>query len=351
MEHRKIMALGKSSMVVSIPKPWLKMNALDRGDMVSMDIQSDGCLIIHPTMTPKEIKREIHLCVEADESDESIVRRIIGSYLDGYNTIKLSSAKIFTADQQRAIRQIVGTLYMMVMESEASSIVLQTLIDESKASVVSGIERIHIITYSMCRDILKATENWDTDLARSVVSLEDDVDQLTYFLIRLIRGAALNPSLGKQLGLDPLDCLDYQTLVHRIERIADHATNIANSVIALIESKIEIPENILSTLIEAAKIAFTSYDEAVNGFLTKDIDQTNEIIDRQKIIRELFKDITPLPRFGKPDDTASLSQVITLRESIKNISHHAADIAEITIDRAYKLEEITQTSSNQIKRG
>ncbi|TET73075.1 phosphate uptake regulator PhoU [Candidatus Bathyarchaeota archaeon] len=351
MEQRKIMALGKSSMVVSIPKPWLKMNALGRGDMVSMDIQSDGCLIIHPTTTPKETKREIHLCVEADESDESIVRRIIGSYLDGYNTIKLSSAKIFTADQQRAIRKIVGTLYMMIMESEASSIVLQTLIDESKASVVSGIERIHIITYSMCRDILKATENWDPDLARSVVSLEDDVDQLTYFLLRLIRGAALNPTLGKQLGLDPLDCLDYQTLVHRIERIADHTTNIANSVIALIENKMEIPENVLSTLIEAAKIAFTSYDEAVNGFLTKNIDQTNEIIDRQKNIRELFKEITPLPRFEKPSDTASLSQVITMRESIKNISHHAADIAEITIDRAYKLEEITQTSSTQIKRG
>jgi len=348
MEQRKIMALGKSSMVVSIPKPWLKMNALGRGDMVSMDIQSDGCLIIHPTTTPKETKREIHLCVEADESDESIVRRIIGSYLDGYNTIKLSSAKIFTADQQRAIRKIVGTLYMMIMESEASSIVLQTLIDESKASVVSGIERIHIITYSMCRDILKATENWDTDLARSVVSLEDDVDQLTYFLLRLIRGAALNPSLGRQLGLDPLDCLDYQTLVHRIERIADHTTNIANSVIALIENKMEIPENVLSTLIEAAKIAFTSYDEAVNGFLTKNIDQTNEIIDRQKNIKELFKEITPLPRFGKPGDTASLSLVITMRESIKNISHHAADIAEITIDRAYKLEEITQTSSTQI---
>lgn len=351
MEQRKIMALGKSSMVVSIPKPWLKMNALGRGDMVSMDIQSDGCLIIHPTTTPKETKREIHLCVEADESDESIVRRIIGSYLDGYNTIKLSSAKIFTADQQRAIRKIVGTLYMMIMESEASSIVLQTLIDESKASVVSGIERIHIITYSMCRDILKATENWDPDLARSVVSLEDDVDQLTYFLLRLIRGAALNPTLGKQLGLDPLDCLDYQTLVHRIERIADYTTNIANSVIALIENKMEIPENVLSTLIEAAKIAFTSYDEAVNGFLTKNIDQTNEIIDRQKNIRELFKEITPLPRFEKPSDTASLSQVITMRESIKNISHHAADIAEITIDRAYKLEEITQTSSTQIKRG
>jgi phosphate uptake regulator len=351
MERRKIMALGKSSLVVSIPKPWLRLNTLERGDMVSMDIQSNGSLIIHPTSTPKDKKREIHLCVEALESEDSIIRRIIGSYLDGYNAIKLSSAKIFTVDQQKAIRKIVGTLYMMVMESEASSIILHTLIDESRASVVSGIERMHIITHSMCRDILRAIEDWDKDLARSVVSLEEDVDQLTYFLLRLIRGAALNPSLGNQLGLDPLDCLDYQTLVHRIERIADHNANIANSVIALIENKIQIPENVLSTLTKAAKIAFNSYNEAVNGFQSKNIDQTNEIIDRQKKIQELFREITPLPRFGKAGETASLSHVITMRESIKNISHHSADIAEITIDRAYKLEEVYKTSSTTINRG
>ena len=231
---------------------------------------------------------------------------------------------------------------MMVIESEASSIILQTLIDESKASVISGIERMHIITYSMCRDILRAVENWDDDLARSVVSLEEDVDQLTYFLLRLIRGAALNPSLGNQLGLDPLDCLDYMTLVNRIERIADHNTNIANSLIALIGEKKEVPENVLSTLQRAARIAFTSYDEAVNGYLSKNIDQTNEIIDRQKKLVELFREITPLPWFGEGIETAPLSQVILMRESIKNISHHAADIAELTIDRAYKLENLTQ---------
>jgi phosphate uptake regulator len=342
MEQRKIMALGKSSLVVSIPKTWLKMNTLNRGDMVSMDIQSDGSLVVHPATTPKEKKKEIHLLVEAEEHEESIIRRIIGSYLNGYNIIKLTSAKIFTVNQQRAIRQIISTLYMMVMESEASSIILQTLIDESKASVVSGIERMHIITYSMSRDILRSIEDWDIELPRSVVSLEEDVDQLTYFLTRLIRGAALNPSLANQLGLDPLDCLDYQTLVHRIERIADHNTNIANSVIALIENEIEVPDDLLSTLTEAAKIAFTSYDEAVNGFLSKNIDLTNEIIDRQKKIMVLFKEITPLPRFGKSWETAPLSQIIAMRDSIKNISHHAADIAEVTIDRAYRLEEADQ---------
>ncbi|UCH57253.1 MAG: AbrB/MazE/SpoVT family DNA-binding domain-containing protein [Candidatus Bathyarchaeota archaeon] len=340
MEQRKIMALGKSSLVISIPKPWLRMNDLERGDRVSLQIQPDGTLTVYPTSEIREKRKEIHLCIQAEESEESIIRRIIGSYLDGYTAMKLTSTKIFSPEQQRAIRGIVGTLYMMIMKSEASSVVLQTLIDESKASVSSSVERMHIITYSMCRDILNSMRNLDQSLARSVVSLEDDVDQLMFFLLRLIRSAAIDPSLGNQLGLDPLDCLDYQTLVHRIERIADHATIIAQSVIALAQSGMEIPKNILEALTKSAEIAFTSYDQAVQGYLSKDIEPTNQIIDRQREIDDLYQGITPLPLFGMPGDASMLSNVINIRESINKISHHTADIAELTIDRAYKSESL-----------
>ncbi|MFQ6052936.1 MAG: PhoU domain-containing protein [Candidatus Bathyarchaeia archaeon] len=63
---------------------------------------------------------------------------------------------------------------------------------------------------------------------------EDDVDHSMYLLRRLIRCAALSQSLADQLGLGPPDSLDYQALVHGIERVGDHTTNIANSVIALV---------------------------------------------------------------------------------------------------------------------
>jgi len=225
----------------------------------------------------------------------------------------------------------------MIIESDASRIMLETLIDESKVSVPSGIERMHMITISMCRDILSSMKNWNEGLARSVVSLEDDVDQLMFLFLRSIRSAAISPSLANQLGLDALDCLDYQTLVHRIERIADLATSIANDVIALIDSKIGVPENVLTALVGAFEIAFTSYDMAVQSFLSKDVSLSNDIIDKQKEIDDIFIGITPLPLFGKPNDISSLSHVIYIRENIRRISHDAADIAELTIDRAYKI--------------
>jgi phosphate uptake regulator len=225
---------------------------------------------------------------------------------------------------------------MMIVESEASSIVLETLIDEVRVSVLSGIERMHMITQSMCQDVLNSMRNWDERLVRSVEPLEDDVDQLMFLLLRLIRSSATTPSLANQQGLDLLDCLDHQTLVHRIERVADHSASIANSIITLIESKIIIPEKVMSTVIRAGESAFASYDNAVKCYLSRDTGPTNDIIDNQKQIEDLYSEITPLPNFGSPNETSTLSHIINIRECIVKISHLAADIAELTIDQGYK---------------
>lgn len=80
---------------------------------------------------------------------------------------------------------------------------------------------------------------------------------------------------------------------------------------------------------------------AFQSYLSKDIEPTTEIIDKQKEIQDLYEVITPLPYFGKPNETSALSQIITIRECIIKISHHSADIAELTIDRTYKLKNVS----------
>jgi len=338
MEQRKIMALGQSSRAVTLPKTWLKINNLEKGSMVSMNIQRNGSLIINPATHERQDVRKINLKIKTDESEDSIIRRIIGSFLDGYTIIELTSGNVFSASQQKAIRRIVSNLFMMIIESKANSIVLETLVDESKASVSTGIQRMHVITYSMCKDILDSMKNWDLTLTRSVVSLEDDVDQLMFLLLRLIRKAAVNPYLANQLGIDPLDCLDYQTLVHRIERIADFASTIAKCMIDLMESRIGIPQRVSNAIIKAAEVAFGSYEMAVQSYLSRDIDPTNEIIDNQKEIEERYIGVTLL-HFEESYETSILSNIITIRDCIMKISHHAADIAELTIDRSYRSDD------------
>jgi len=60
---------------------------------------------------------------------------------------------------------------------------IQTLIDETKASLELAIQRMHLISHSMCRDALNSLKNRDAMLAKAVFSLDDDVDHFFFFLL------------------------------------------------------------------------------------------------------------------------------------------------------------------------
>lgn len=337
MEKRKLMALGKSSLVIAIPKHWMKKNDLKRGDYVSLNVRNDGSLNVYPGTEVKK-ERKITLSFSVEEDGNSITRHIISCYLNGYTTIQLLSKNVFTAGQHGAIRSVVQTLYMRIMESNSRKITINTMLDESMGSLKSGIERMNLITCSMCSDTLASIKNWDKDLAQSIISLEDDVDQFSYLHLRLIRMASQDSALAKDLEINILDCLDCQTLVHRIEQVADHITNIANRLIILFDTKIHLPKNALKIIIEMAEIAFDSYYKATEAFLLKNVDETNEIIDKQKEIESLREEMTPL-LYGNMDKnnlfTCNLCSII---DSIDRISECAADIAELAIDRTYNLQ-------------
>lgn len=335
MEKRKLMALGKSSLVIAIPKHWLNKSELKRGDFVSLSVQSDGSLCIHPETNAGK-NREINLYFSAEDDENSIIRHVISCYLNGFTTIRLLSKSVFTTKQHVSARNVVKTLYMRIMESNSRKITINVLLDESMSSVFNGIERMHIITHSMCTDILGAMKNWDEDIARSVVSLEDDVDQFMYLLLRLIRRAAQNSSLAHDLGLGMIDCMDCQTLIHRVEQVADHVTNIAGSLVFLFETQIHLPKDVLNIIIEAAGLAFTSYDRAVQSFLLKNADETNEIIDNEREVERLIEEIIPIP-YQEVENKLIPCNIVTILESIKRISEYTSDIAEITIDRTYNL--------------
>jgi len=335
METRKIMALGKSSLVVSLPREWIKMNNLHRGDSLTLQSGIDLSLILHPELKDRDKKREVEIRVNPDDSEGTITRMLIGCYLNGYNIITVTSTKIFPAEQQKAIRGVVKSLYLRIIESQASQVVLQSLMDESMASIVLALERMHIITSSMCRDVHRAMVEWDLDLARSVISLEEDVDQFMYFLFRLIRSAAINPSLANRLGVDMLDCLDFKTLVSLIERVADRVNDIAVSIVALQESNVEVPGEVSDVLIMTAKTAFDNYDKAIDIFRSGSVGESETVMNQLEEIKRLTGKITPMP-ISSDQSGEAVVPLFIIRDNLRRIGEYTAEIAELTIDKAFK---------------
>ena len=85
---------------------------------------------------------------------------------------------------------------------------------------------------SMLHSSLDAYVELDADLARSVCARDDGVDDLNVLLIQEVREAMeASPQL-----IQP--AMHLFSVIRHIERVADHATNISEDVVYLVEGDI-----------------------------------------------------------------------------------------------------------------
>jgi phosphate transport system protein len=91
---------------------------------------------------------------------------------------------------------------------------------------------MHEKTQIMLKHSLDALVNMDTDIAVKVCLLDDEIDDMNKEVHRLVKDSINeNPEQGRQL-------VDLLLISRHLERIADHATNIAEEVIYMIEGEI-----------------------------------------------------------------------------------------------------------------
>jgi len=334
--ERRIMSLGRSSMVISLPKNWMTLNELNKGDVVSYAIQRDRSLVVYPGAERKSPPKETTIKIGHNDDDTLITQKIIGSFLNGYSGITLIAEKILSVSQRKAIRAIAGRLYMRIMESDSRGVYLQTLTDESKASLDQAVQRMHLISYSMCEDVFNSLKTNDISLAKSVFSLDDDVDQFCFLILRIVRSAAQSPVLANELRLDPLDCMDYQYLSVLIEHAADYVADIAKHIILIDGIGEKIPENLLELMSDEGMEVVDLYIKAVNAFFQRDTDLSVEIMKQTKRIEKLDQEIasTTFMSSKKPE---LICAVCSIREDIKRIGFYATNIAELTVNRAFKV--------------
>ena len=329
------MSLGRSSMVISLPKNWMQLNELKKGDVVSFAIQRDRSLVVFPGAERKQRAREVTLRIGQNEDEYLITQKIFGCYLSGYTGISLVSETVFSIPQRKAIRNVSRMLYMRIMESDAKGVYIKTLTDESTVSLEQAIQRMQLISHSMCEDIFTALKNNDMALAKAVFSLDDDVDHFMFFILRLLRNAAQNPVLANELRIDPLDCMDHQTLVYKIEHASDYSAEIARHMVMLEGTKQEIPEEVLELLVIAGTEAANLYNNSVAAFFSKDVPFSVEILKRQQMLEKLDQEIATRAFTGKQRNAELVCAICSIRDNIKRIGDCAGNIAEIAVNRAF----------------
>ena len=278
MEKRKIMRLGKSSLVISIPKTWAGKYKLDSSDHVILLPQRDGSLAIYPVKEFTDKPSEQEILVDPEDEPGILERRLIAAYLNNFGVIHIRSTGVFTPEQQSLVRQRVRMLTgLQIIDASTNEIVIQSLMKLNQLDLPKSMRLAHRITSTMLVDALSALQIRDTELARTVIGLDEDVNQFYFLVFKQLRAALLDPRFMNELSIDSMDCLTYLMFIQRIENVADHAKSIAESVVSL--DKEECPKDLLNLALKTGNHVHRIYATSAEAMLIGDDKAANHVIN------------------------------------------------------------------------
>ena len=331
-ETRKIQFTGKSSYIVSLPKKWVEDIGLKAGDQVTVVRQDNSMLQIVPskkqfTKTAKEATIEV-----SKEGDVGVpIRKLIALYLIGFNiiNIKAKDGRLRT-DQREAVKDAVRKVLMgtEITADSTDGMTIQVLINIVELSVDGAFKRMLLIAKSMLKDAMLALQESNSDLAKEVIESDDEVDRFSFYIIRQLKIAIQNEHLLTDMGLlKPRDCLGYRLIVKSIERVADHAANIAADVL---EIKEPIDKDIITKITSMSNFALEVLDEACLSLFKRDYNTAEMAIERAKKIDEFESMVIKNSHTLKK--ASELYRIKFITESLRRVAEYASDIAEIVLN-------------------
>ncbi len=330
MESRKIIKLGSSTLVVSLPKEWVEKFNVKKGDTVDFEIGAEGALTIIPKHILENTEQEVEIIASPDFKPGRLERELIAAYLGNYSTIKVKAEDNFTKEQQLEIRTRVKRLTgCQIIESSSSEIVIQNLLRIDELNVDKGIYRAYLITLSMLKDCITSLRELKPEILENLPQIDDDVDQFYFLILKQLRSGLLDYRVLHRLKLKPVDCLDYFMVTQRIEHIADHIHRISDQLKLLLSSKYG---NIIKELLDMLTTVYDIFEGAMDSFLIGNIDIANRVINDSISFKNRKETLRKWAESEKlsPEILVSLNFLV---DSIFRISDYATDIAEVAINK------------------
>ncbi len=328
METRKVQVTGGSTYTVSLPKDWATANDVSSGSSVEFHSEED-LLLLTPQTDEERTRGTLDISDLTDENE--LTRAVMTMYVSGFDVISLETDQM-TAEQRRTIRDATqGLVGLEVIEEMPENMVLQDLLDSSELSIENAVTRMRLVALTMLEDAVESLITDDDQLAHDVMERDDDVDRLWYMVSRVFRSVLRNPTAANEIGFARETCFDYQSSARQLERIADHATKIAELALELGQ----IPDSAVEPLQRLHEEAATVPDTAMDALLADNSEEAVELASeaRQHIdtVDEMVRKVDEEIHEYDPQVAQILGLVI---DSLSRTADYGTNIAESALQKS-----------------
>jgi phosphate uptake regulator len=206
---------------------------------------------------------------------------------------------------------------------------------------------MHQMVRAMQTDAMAAFRAGDASIARDVIERDWEVDRLHWFLEKQVTSALRDARILVSLDLTLPECSTYLLASRVLERIADHAVRIAETVTIL--GKERTPERIIGELDRMAAAAALALVDALDSLDTRDIEKANAVIDAAKRITRERDHVLHELTSKRGRLAVGIAYVL---ESLERSAFYASDLAEIAINRAVEspagIEESARSPGSKV---
>ncbi len=338
-EKRKIQLTGGSTYIVSLPKRWIDQMGLRKGSVLGISQMDDMTLRLKPEglVTVEEPGRAV-IIVSDEITPERLVRKVISAYLIGYSIIQIRNpVKRINLGQKLAVKdftrkKLIGTEILSDLPQELT---LQVLLSRAELSVMDALRRMSVIAASMHREAIQALGSDNTQLAKEIIATDDEVDRFGLYIIRLLKATAMDPYSIKEVGLrSARESLGYRLITKSVERMADHAVNIAQNSLALTLSGPE--DNIMEGLGPLSEEAVGVFEDSIEALFSWSYSAAEGVIGRAERIRGSEDVVVQgIIKNAVPGDVPALRLIV---ESVMRTAEYGADIAEVVLNLTIREE-------------
>ena len=319
--ERTVQIAGNSTFVVSLPKQWALEQDLESGMTMSLYPHEDRLV----AATGPVPGRDRSVTIDADAVDDGTVRRRArAAYLAGADRVAIAGADAIDDRTRRDLERTIGRLVgMEIAETTPETITATNLLDAGDVSLPQTVAQTRQLALELHADAIDAVRTGDADLARQVIDRDDDVDRLFAFVTRGVHRSLEEVHEIDRLGTDRTAAFrDYRTARH-LERVADHATEIATAA----TRQSSPPDDAFADRLETAG---TDARRVVELALA---DETDRAVALRGEVRETVADLdrTLYDRAGDERDAYLYGAVL---QSVRRTAELGADIAGARIEAA-----------------
>ena len=323
MEIRKLQTTAAGTFVVTIPKNWAQKLKLEKGDLVSIELEQ-GDIVLTPTKTRSTSQTR---SLEIDEfKDQKLLELCItASYIQGHDITEVVSKDKILPDQKRWVRHAVeGLIGVEIAEDYANRIVLQNLVDPSRFEMEKLLQRFSVTSKAVFQDAINAFIENDLALAQDAFERGDESTKLYRLLMRLALLAAKNKKIRDEMNIGDFSTVAVKIIaIRELGRMAYYAMRIAQHV-GEIEKKLD--EDTVSLIQKMTKITIEMQEQAFKALESKNLALASSVIDRMSNVRKLYESAHEQTR-ELSNERTSLSISLIIRD-IRAIAGYAVALAD-----------------------